>query len=53
MEIRRPPTRLEGAGFKIKDIMSGIDMKTLDPFLIWHELPYRFISYKQLQYYNI
>eukprot|EP00746_Dinoflagellata_sp_MGD_P023451 gnl/MRDRNA2_/MRDRNA2_154949_c0_seq1.p1 gnl/MRDRNA2_/MRDRNA2_154949_c0~~gnl/MRDRNA2_/MRDRNA2_154949_c0_seq1.p1 ORF type:complete len:327 (-),score=44.80 gnl/MRDRNA2_/MRDRNA2_154949_c0_seq1:98-1078(-) len=38
----RPPQRLEGGGFTIVDIMSGVDTKRLDPFLIWHELPRAF-----------
>eukprot|EP00930_Biecheleria_cincta_P038613 TRINITY_DN26522_c0_g1_i1.p1 TRINITY_DN26522_c0_g1~~TRINITY_DN26522_c0_g1_i1.p1 ORF type:complete len:323 (-),score=44.15 TRINITY_DN26522_c0_g1_i1:282-1250(-) len=35
----RPPQRLEGGGFTIVDIMSGLPVERLDPFLIWHELP--------------
>ena len=35
----RPPQRLEGGGFTIVDIMSGLSAESLDPFLIWHELP--------------
>lgn len=45
MSVRRttkPPKRKEGAGFTIVDIMSGIDDKMLDPFLMWHELPRAF-----------
>lgn len=38
----RPPERLEGGGFKIVDIMSGVPAERLDPFLIWHELPRHF-----------
>ena len=38
----RPPAKLEGGGFTIKDIMSGFSAKDLDPFLIWHELPRAF-----------
>mmetsp|Transcript_31693 Transcript_31693/g.49607 ORF Transcript_31693/g.49607 Transcript_31693/m.49607 type:complete len:315 (+) Transcript_31693:226-1170(+) len=36
---RKPPSRLEGGGFMIKDIMAGVSFQELDPFLIWHELP--------------
>eukprot|EP00933_Yihiella_yeosuensis_P021946 TRINITY_DN17292_c0_g1_i1.p1 TRINITY_DN17292_c0_g1~~TRINITY_DN17292_c0_g1_i1.p1 ORF type:complete len:337 (-),score=65.69 TRINITY_DN17292_c0_g1_i1:539-1447(-) len=35
----KPPQRLEGGGFTIVDIMSGVSPSRLDPFLIWHELP--------------
>ena len=35
----RPPERLEGGGFRIRDVMSGYSNEALDPFLIWHELP--------------
>jgi len=38
----RPPQRLEGGGFTIVDIMSGVPSSKLDPFLIWHELPRAF-----------
>lgn len=38
----RPPQRLEGAGFTIVDIMSGVPSSRLDPFLMWHELPRNF-----------
>jgi len=38
----RPPQRLEGGGFTIVDVMSGIPTERLDPFLIWHELPRTF-----------
>ena len=34
-----PPERREGAGFTIKDLMSGLSDAEKDPFLIWHELP--------------
>ncbi|CAE8683891.1 unnamed protein product [Polarella glacialis] len=37
-----PPQRLEGGGFTIVDIMSGIPTSRLDPFLMWHELPRAF-----------
>jgi len=45
MEVERktqPPQRLEGGGFTIVDIMSGIPTSRLDPFLMWHELPRAF-----------
>ena len=38
-KVSRPPTRLEGGGFQIRDIMAGVPQRALDPFLIWHELP--------------
>ena len=38
-KISAPPSRLEGGGFVIKDILSGIRNDEIDPFLIWHELP--------------
>lgn len=38
----QPPQRLEGGGFTIVDIMSGIAPERLDPFLMWHELPRAF-----------
>lgn len=38
----KPPQRLEGGGFTIVDIMSGIPNARLDPFLMWHELPRAF-----------
>jgi hypothetical protein len=32
---QKPPSRLEGGGFEIRDIMSGADYATeLDPFLV-------------------
>jgi len=38
----RPPSKLEGGGFTIKDLLSGFSPTDLDPFLIWHELPKAF-----------
>ena len=35
----KPPSRLEGGGFQIRDILSAFSNDELDPFLIWHELP--------------
>eukprot|EP00854_Cymbomonas_tetramitiformis_P000715 gene714-1178_t len=34
-----PPSRLEGGGFTIKDLLSGAPNDYIDPFLMWHELP--------------
>lgn len=38
-DVRRPPLRLEGGGFTIRDVMDGLTTPQVDPFLIWHELP--------------
>jgi hypothetical protein len=38
-KMARPPSRREGGGFTIRDILSGFSTQELDPFLIWHELP--------------
>lgn len=38
----KPPARLEGGGFTIRDILSDVAAKRADPFLIWHELPRSF-----------
>mmetsp|Transcript_587 Transcript_587/g.1223 ORF Transcript_587/g.1223 Transcript_587/m.1223 type:complete len:343 (-) Transcript_587:1219-2247(-) len=34
-----PPRRSEGGGFIIADILSAYEYRETDPFLIWHELP--------------
>lgn len=39
VHTQRPPQRSEGGGFIIRDILSGLNPKAIDPFLIWHELP--------------
>ena len=39
LKTSQPPSRREGGGFTIKDILSGFGTAELDPFLIWHELP--------------
>lgn len=39
IHTQTPPRRTEGGGFIIKDILSGLNPKAIDPFLIWHELP--------------
>ncbi len=33
-KILAPPSRLEGGGFEIKDIMSGLSTEEQDPFLV-------------------
>ena len=38
-----PPKRSEGAGFIISDILSAFPYSQTDPFLIWHELPRKFM----------
>ena len=37
-----PPQRLEGGGFTIVDILSKFGYERTDPFLIWHELPFKY-----------
>eukprot|EP00927_Polykrikos_kofoidii_P067091 TRINITY_DN62614_c0_g1_i1.p1 TRINITY_DN62614_c0_g1~~TRINITY_DN62614_c0_g1_i1.p1 ORF type:complete len:337 (+),score=35.21 TRINITY_DN62614_c0_g1_i1:80-1012(+) len=39
LTTRRPPRRLEGGGFTVCDIFSGLAPARCDPFLMWHELP--------------
>ncbi|CAD7953133.1 unnamed protein product [Amoebophrya sp. A25] len=38
-----PPRRSEGGGFIIADILAGYDYQQTDPFLIWHELPKKYM----------
>jgi hypothetical protein len=33
-KILSPPSRLEGGGFEIRDIMSGLSKEEQDPFLV-------------------
>jgi hypothetical protein len=33
-KVMSPPSRLEGGGFQIKDIMSGLTTEEQDPFLV-------------------
>lgn len=37
-----------GAGFQIVDILSAFEYKTTDPFLIWHELPRKNTSGREM-----